>query len=175
MTAILDTLSGDAALRILKTLCAEDPALCDRIVALCKTEPILPDWDEIAGSVKFDLESIDLEDVWDRAGSHRMGYTSPDEAAWELMEEAMQPYADEISEYDRAGMGEAAFQTRKGVLKGLYIFEHESESEFKTNAPDSAGALFGQTLDDWRKTRPGDAEQAEMKIFLAQECPTWSE
>lgn len=175
MADFVNSLSGEDALRILKTLCAEDPALRDRVVVLCETETILPDWDEIAACVKFDLESIDLDDLWDRAGSHRMGYTSPDEAAWELLEETIQPYADEISGYDKAGMGEAAMQTRKGILKGLYIFEHESTSEFKINAPDNAGECFGQALDDWRKTRPGDAEQAEMKAFLAHECPKWAE
>jgi mRNA-degrading endonuclease RelE of RelBE toxin-antitoxin system len=45
------------------------------------------DLDETAEEVFLILDSIDVQDCWDRSGGSRDGYTSPDEAAAEIMEE----------------------------------------------------------------------------------------
>ena len=46
--------------------------------------------DKTADEVFVVLDSIDVQDCWDRSGSSREGYTSPDEAATEIIEEELQ-------------------------------------------------------------------------------------
>jgi len=38
-----------------------------------------------------------------------------------------------------------------GVLKGIYMYEHDSNSEFKDWATDIPGECFRELLDKWKK------------------------
>lgn len=131
--------------------------------------------ESVAGKVVAALESLEVEDVWDRSGSNRYGYVEPSEAAGEMFEEAIQPFRDEVDQCRRlSGAGEADVVCR-GILKGLYDFEEESSSEFKEWAADAPGECFGSVLDDWKKLfgqrRPVD----RMTEFLETHCAKWAE
>jgi hypothetical protein len=52
------------------------------------------DLDQTADEEFFVLDSVDVLDCWNRAGRSRDGYTSPEEAAVELVEEQLQPFFD---------------------------------------------------------------------------------
>lgn len=173
MSTILDALTGDQALQLLRKLCAHDDTIRARVVAGAQEVLNAHCWEDTANDVRFDLESLSVEEIWDRAGAHRMGYTTPDEAACELVEEAVQPYVDEALRYQAAGLQEAAAQTRMGVLKGLYDFGHGAASEFKINAPDVAAGCFQGILEEWLRSKPGDDEQRAMEAFLSKECLDW--
>ena len=62
------------------------------------------DFDETADNVFFALDSIDVQDCWDKAGGSRDGYTSSDEAALELIDEALRPFLDQVGRYHELGM-----------------------------------------------------------------------
>jgi hypothetical protein len=64
------------------------------------------DLDETADEGFFVLDSIDVEDCWDRSGSSRYGYTEPSEAAVELVEEELQPFYDQAARYCELNMPE---------------------------------------------------------------------
>jgi hypothetical protein len=64
------------------------------------------DEDETADEVFCVLDSIDVQDCWDRSGSSRHGYTEPSEAAVELVEEELQPFYDQAKRYRELGMAE---------------------------------------------------------------------
>jgi hypothetical protein len=42
-------------------------------------------------NVEQAVRGLDLDDLGSRAGNHSGGYTSPAEAAWELIEETVEP------------------------------------------------------------------------------------
>lgn len=170
---IVDSMTGEDALRILRNLCASDPAV--RKCLLAEAERVLADVDvdEVAESVLFDLDAISVEDLWDRSGASRHGYSSPDEMAAQMFEEALHPHEEEIKKYQKLSMSDQCMHYVMGTLKGIYRFEKEAESEFKDWATDVPAETFGFLLDEWRKdARKGDLKQ--MCQFVSEQCPEWA-
>jgi hypothetical protein len=174
MTDILGRISGDEALRILRNLCAEGAEMRKQILA--EVEKMLSEVDRegVSDEVLFDLDTLSVDELWDRSGPKRHGYTSPDEIAVEMIEEILKPYEDRIKKYYGLGMPEQAKECCMGVLKGIYQVGQELQSEFKEQAPDVPGDCFGGILDEWRRrcTRKHDIQ--DMNEFIARECPKWA-
>lgn len=131
------------------------------------------DPDEIAADVQLTLEFLDVETLWARAGEHRHGYTAPHEAAWEALEEALAPFVGRLGWYHAAGRLDAYDDYALGVLRGLYDFHHDSDTEWKAWAPDDPREAFGQVLDTWERHRDGPTERQAMRVRLATWCPGW--
>jgi hypothetical protein len=174
MTDALYSLSGDDALRILKELCEADVKMRTRILAEAEKLLRQVDRDAVAEDVFFDLDGLSVDELWDRSGPHRHGYSSPDEMAVEMIEAALKPYEDKIEQYQKMGMPEQAKLFCMGVLKGIYQFEHEAQSEFKEQAPDLAAECFGGMLDEWRKRYARKQDIQAMSAFIGQECSAWA-
>lgn len=66
------------------------------------------------------LTAPDIDILNARTGRHRWGYTDPSEAAWEILEEAVEPYVSEMKRLLERGMAEAAAKTCRGIVLGLY-------------------------------------------------------
>jgi len=173
--SILDSISGIEALQVLKALCASDAGLRKRIESEAEKLLRAVDPEDVASDVLFELEGIDVEDLWNRSGPSRHGYSSPDEMAMEMIEEALRPFEDKIEEYDRIGMPEQSMLYCMGVLKGIYQFEHETQTEFREWAVDIPGDCFGAILDAWQKGHTGEHDVEKMNAFLSRECPEWAE
>jgi len=62
-----------------------------------------------------------------------------------------------------------------GILKGIYQYEEDSGSEFKDWAADVPGECFGYILNEWKKRNRNKNNLKEIKDFIENECPTWSE
>lgn len=166
-------MTGEDALRILRDLCASDPVVRKRVVD--EAQRILADVnvEEVAESVLFDLEAISVEDLWDRSGPSSHGYSSPDEMAVQMFEEAIHPHEEEIKKYQRLCMSDPCMHYVMGTLKGIYRFEKEAESEFRDWATDVPAETFGFLLDEWRK----DARKGKLKRmyqFISEHCPEWA-
>ena len=122
----------------------------------------------------FVLDQIQVEELWDRAGPKRDGYTSPEDMAVEMMEEVLEPYNKGVVRYLKLGMAQEAKLYCMGVLKGIYQFDQESKSEFKGWATDIAGECFGYLLRKWQHETNKEDDLIEMKQFLKKECPKWA-
>lgn len=84
----------------------------------------------MADDVEHDLRSLDLDDLGDRAGQHRGGYTSPTEAAWELLQEAVDPFLADMKRQMELGLEREALEVCKGVVLGLYRIRNTRGDEF---------------------------------------------
>ena len=131
------------------------------------------DVDEVAESVLQDLSMIRVEDLWDRAGPSSRGYSSPDEMAAEMFEEAIEPRQQEVEKYQRLGMREACMLYAMGTLKGIYRFEKEGEREFKEWARDMPAEFFGFLLEGWRRNS-AEENRKRMNESIAEQCPDWA-
>ena len=120
------------------------------------------------------LDFIDVEECWDRAGASRHGYTSPDDAAAELINEELDPFLDQINRYHDLGMFDQEIAECKGVILGLYRYEQESKSEFREWCEDISGECARALLDDWRKRNQNAARLGEMHEFICEHCPEWA-
>lgn len=95
----LESITGADALAILKVLAARNEDLAQEIDAVAKELFSHVEIDEMAANVQMELESLHVEDIWDRSGAKRDGYVDPGEAALEMFDEALKPFQDEVDKY----------------------------------------------------------------------------
>jgi hypothetical protein len=60
-----------------------------------------------------------------------------------------------------------------GVLKGLYIYEHDSKSKFKDWSFEIPCECFHYILHEWEMRTKKKSDIKEMKEFLNKECENW--
>jgi len=170
---ILGKISADGGLVILKKLVKEDASLLKKIehAALEYFKEVKVK--NIADEVFLELDSLEVEDVWDQSGSTRYGYVDPVEKAWEMFEDAIEPYLDELKKCQDLKMNKEAKKHCMGILKGIYQFEKESESEYKDWAVDAPREILERVLDKWKKRCTNLNDIKEMKKFVKKDFPDW--
>jgi hypothetical protein len=172
---IFESISGNDALAILKVLADRDDGVTQEIEAIARELFSHVTIDDVAANVQMELESLDVEYVWDRAGSKRGGYVDPGDAGWEMFEEALKPFQDEELKYRKLSMQKEAELTCLGILKGIYDFHEESSTEYKQWAVDAPGEYFAMILGDWKRLFKGRLPFQRMRGFLETHCPDWAE
>lgn len=175
LDSILQALRGDDALVILRRLADRDPSCAKVIETMTKDLLSAVDADDVAAEVLAELESLSVEDVWDRAGPRRDGYSDPGEVAAEMIDEALEPYAHEIERLIGLGMQVPADDLFRGLLRGIYDFGTASATPFRDEAADSVKDQFGAALLNWRKGLPGHTTRPQLDAFLAMFCPKWAD
>jgi hypothetical protein len=170
---IIDRLSLVEAQSILRTLADSDKQLAAYIVELAMACLKRVDPEEVATFLYEELDALEVEEVWDRAGRTRYGYVDPGEAADEMIEEVVEPYLEELKKYQGLGMNAEANKMCMGMLLGLYRFECESTSEFKNWAPDAPSAFADAVVDAWNAGAPSRADTAAVKAFVEDELSGW--
>jgi hypothetical protein len=143
------------------------------LLALTESHQIF-DVDDIAEDVFCVLDSIHVEDCWDRSGPSRYGYTSPDEAADEIVEEELQHFFDETERYHELGLLDQEATYCMGVLSGIYRYERESKSEFRSWCEDIPEDYARRLLDQWQKRNEGAAAIMTVHEFIRENCPKWA-
>jgi hypothetical protein len=171
---MISKLTREQAVKIIERLDRQGGKL--REAVLTETMNVLTeiDLDATADEVAAVLESIDVRDCWDRSGGSRYGYTSPDEAASELIEEELQPFIDQVEHYHEMGLPEQETVYCMGVILGLYRYERESKSEFRQWCEDIPAEYGGVLLDKWRERSPGGPSIDTMHEFIRARCPEWA-
>ncbi len=119
---VLDKINGHDALIILKALASEDRSIAKRIeqIALEYLRDI--DVENVASQVYHALEGIEVEDLWEQSGSMRYGYVEPSDRAWEMFEEALEPFTNELNRYFELSLENEAKKYCMGILKGIDQF-----------------------------------------------------
>ncbi len=166
---VLDKISGHDALLILKALANEDRSIAKRIeqIALEYLRDI--DVENVASQVYYALEGIEIEDLWEQSGSMRYGYVDPSERAWEMLEEALEPFTNELNKYLDLSLENEAKNYCAGILKGINQFGKESSSQLKDWAEDAPDELFERVLDDWKKVCKTPEHIQEMEDFIERD------
>ncbi len=174
MDELISKLTPEQALRVVYNLCEKGGDL--RLAVLEEARNLLGGFDveEIAEEVFFALDSLDVEDLWDRSGPRRDGYTAPEEAGFEMVEEELKSFSEQVIIYHELGMLSEEGTYCMGVILGFYRYEHESKSEFSKWAVDVPLECTGFLLDEWRKRCEDPSAGKEMDSFLAQSCPKWA-
>ena len=174
MRDVIQKLTPKQALEVPMSLSDKGGAIRDAVAAEVKDALGGIDLEVIAVDVYFALDTINVQDCWDRAGRSRAGYTSPDEAAVELVEAELQPFIDQVARYRERGMTEEEATCCKGVILGIYRYAHASKSEFREWSGDVPIECAGGLLCKWQK-RGQEANSAEaMDAFIRERCPNWA-
>jgi hypothetical protein len=170
---VLDDVSSEHAHVILKRLADEDSKISKRIEELALEYLTEVDPDGIAEDIFYDLNILDVEDVWNNSGSTRYGYVDPYELAFEMFEEALEPYIDDLRKCQTISMDEKAKLHCMGILKGIDQFEREGTTEFKDWAVDAPYENFMQVFEKWREENKNPKNLEEMDEFIKRNFPKW--
>lgn len=174
MYDVIKKLTPEQALELVMRLSDKGDAIRDAVLAEARKLLSAIDLHKIADDVFFVLDSVDVQDCWDRAGNSRDGYTSPDEAAVELIDEELQPFFDQAGRYHELGMTAEEATYCRGVILGIYRYMHESKSEFREWAVDIPIDCAGALLTRWRERGQDSNSVAAMDEFIRVRCPNWA-
>jgi hypothetical protein len=171
---IVNNLSPEDALAILRQLAARDEKMAAEIAALALARVPDVDAEEVAGALLDDLAGLTPEEVWDRAGNTRNGYVETGEAAEEMIQELLDPWLEEMRQFHRMGLDWEARQMCMGLLLGFYEFEYKSKTDFKNWAVDAPLFFASEVLSVWQEETIQTAERQEVQTFIEAETPRWA-
>jgi tetratricopeptide (TPR) repeat protein len=145
----LDALSAAEKATVLDELLAARPDLRELAEAYAAQVMMDADRSAVAGDVKDALQGLDIEELNTRAGYRPgRGYVHPAEAADEILDEALQPFLDDLQR--RAGLGtrSAAVELAAGTLLGLYNCRHSNSETLLEYCPDYAAERASGVVSD---------------------------
>jgi len=172
---IMDEISAKYAYEILNRLADEDAKISKRIEELAFEYLREVNPGDVADSIFHDLDSLEVEDVWDKSGGTRHGYVDPYELASEMFEDVLEPYLEELRKFQKLSMDEEAKLHCMGILKGIYKFEIDATTEFKDWSGDDPHVYFIQVLEEWEKGNKDHNNLDEMHLFIKKNCTKWSQ
>ena len=170
---IINRLSPNDALAVLKALARDDETLATCIAEIAVVHLSAVDPEDVAFELYDELDGLEVEEIWDRAGQSRHGYVSPGEASGDMVDEIIKPYLGELEKYRALGMNAEANRMCMGLLLGLYRFDDKSTSTFKEWAPDTAGIFAEAVVDAWKTGSPRQADIKALKTFIEDELSGW--
>jgi hypothetical protein len=174
MDEVIKKLTAEQAIVVVRRLSEKGGEIRKAVLAEAKKLLLAVDLDETADQVFCVLDSIDVQDCWDRSGKSRYGYTEPSEAAVELVEEELQPFYDQAERYRELRMPAEETTYSMGVILGIYRYEHESKSEFRKWCEDVPLECASYLLDKWRERNQRTASAEAMDEFIQRRCPKWA-
>jgi hypothetical protein len=90
----------------------------------------------VADDVEAELRGRDIDEINGRAGYRPgVGYVDPGEAADEILDEALQPFLDDLRRRGELGMAAAATELAAGILLGLYACREASSESLLEYSP----------------------------------------
>lgn len=126
----------------------------------------------IAHDVESALKWLDIDELNTRAG-HRpgFGYVDPVEAAGEILDQALQPFLDDLQRRAGLGMGSAATEVAAGILLGLYDCQEGGSETLLEYVPDYAAERASVVVSDCVKLGIDLLPAAELLDLM----PGWSD
>ena len=117
---LLAQLTPAECAEVLRSLLGRHPQLVAEAEDIARAALAEVDAEAVAEDVEQVVLGLDLDDLNSRAGRHSWGYVEPTEAAWELLEEAIDPFIEEMKRHIDLGFEAAATGMCAGIVLGLY-------------------------------------------------------
>jgi len=168
---LLDILSPQDALEILKVLHAQDVKIADRIECLAHEFLKVVDIEAIAEEVYAQLDALDVEELWGRSGPNYEGYHEPGEMAYEMLQEVLEPFLNDLKKCRELSLSKCAMLHCMGILKGIGRYDSQTKSQFKEWVPDDVWECGRDVLEEWEKGTPSTQDRQEIKEFIKTNFP----
>lgn len=162
MKSFLQSLNADEASQILEKMLNDDPDLVKKAYGIATEIVSDVNADEIADMVYYQLDSLDADDLYSHSGRTRDGYVDPGEKAWEMFEEALFPFIDEMKKSKQRSLPPIAKIHCIGIIKGLLRYEKESYSDLTDWVQDAPGEYIDTVVEEWKKGNPSSDDIAEV-------------
>lgn len=173
--SLLDKLSPGESAAVLGMLLERHGELREEAEKMARDQLEEVSADAVADDVESALLQYDYDDLNDRAGDHSGDYVEPSEAAWELLEEEVEPFVAEMKRYLEIGLEEQGLRQCQGILLGLYRASETGDNDVLGWAEDFPADAAGEALKKWRSA--GGVAGAEARRFPAgfakEHLPNW--
>ncbi len=148
--SLIASLTDGEAASVLHQLLARKPALRAEAESIAGDMLAEVNAEALAEELIVELTSVTLDDLNARAGRHSWGYVDPMEVAWELLEERLAPFHDEMLRLQGLGLEEQAIATLEGILMGLHALEgHRRGHYVLESSPDFEDEIAVDVVDKW--------------------------
>jgi len=174
---ILDMLSPVEAASVLRALLERRPKLREQAREAAKelVDDVSPEG--VAEDVKWSMLQLGYEELNARAGRHEWGYVEPTDAAWELLEEAIEDFVMDARRRRELGLVAAAESMFQGIVLGLYEIRDAPSGDVLGWAPDFPAEAAGQAIETLLKATPPEDRshtRDRIKAFLEEWAPEWT-
>ena len=172
---VLARLTAEEARGVLESLLRNHPELKQEAVEIAKSSLADVSYEDVAAEVEDLLKSLSHQDMAGRCGRQLWGYVEPTEAAWELLEETIEPLVNDVKRLIETGLIRAAAETSKGLLLGLYLVRSDVASgDVLDCAPDFATETACAVLATWRRGKKRKKSvEASFTGFAREHLPEW--
>lgn len=167
---VLAVLSDDEKAAVLDELVARDERVRETAEDAARRQLGCVEQQQVAERVMEAIVGLDHEELAAHAGRTRHGYVEPTEAAWMLLERAVEPWVEDIARRAALGLPEAARELALGALEGLSrAAEHADRDGLLVSwAPDFPGDTAERVL---RTLQDVGLELSEAE--LTRVAPDW--
>lgn len=162
MKDFIQGLNADEAAQVLRTLLNDNPDLEKKAYEIAMEVVGNTDAQQIADKVFWELNGLDVDDLYGHSGRTSDGYVDPYEKAGEMFEEALEPFIKEMKKNQQRGLPAIAKAYCIGIVKGLWRFDEKSSSDFTDWVIDMPGECADDVIKEWKKGNPGDDDIAEV-------------
>lgn len=169
-TPALSTLVGDEHRAVLSTLLEAHPELRPEAEHAARDLLESATSEAVADEVRWAVEAIPVDHLATRSGRvPGRGYVHENEAAWELVSQAVEPFLVDLRRRARLGFTEAAIAITTGIVAGIYDARDPADGTVISYAgPDAPVELAIEVL----------AEAANLGLHLTADSgdrwPDWS-
>ena len=161
MTEFIQSLSVYDTARVLWMI-LDDPGILEKAYGAAVKVAKDVDPDEIMDTVFDTLDMLDIDDMNGRAERTRYGYVEPWDAAWEMLEETLEPYIDEMRKSQKRALPAVAKAYCIGIVRGLLKYKNESASEILEWVVDAPGEFVDSVVKEWMEGNPSEEDIAEV-------------
>jgi hypothetical protein len=149
LAPFLDRLKPGEAATALRRLLKAHPDLSSEADEIARSLLRQLEYGDVAAKIEDEIRALDYEDLNVRAGGHKWGYVEPSEAAWEILEETVEPVLDDMKRYIELGLKAEALEICKGMVLGLYRLSERQGGDVLGWAPDFPAEAAGNALQFW--------------------------
>ncbi len=182
-TSVLDQLKPAEAGIVLQRLLAAHPDLHAEAGQIARALLGEVSFEDVAGEIETAARALDLDDLNCRAGSHRWGYQDPSDAAWELLEEVVDPFLEDMKRQAELHLEAKALEICKGIVLGLYSVRHKPNGSTVLGWPPDFAVQTAMSAVEMWSTRGGGTWKVRRarrgrptfpRAFVAEYVPEWS-
>lgn len=164
--SFIKTLDLAEAEEVLGMLYYEFPELEDKIYDIALRVVSQVDEDSVMDDVFSELDMIDIDDLFSKSGRTRYGYVEPHDLSWEMFDDELQPFIDEMKVYQERGLPIEAKVYCCGIIKGLQKYDKESTSEFSDWVEDAPRESIYTVLEEFKKGNPSEEDIGQVSKLI---------
>jgi hypothetical protein len=156
--AVLQRLKPHETAAVLSRLLEARPELASEAEEIARSLLRQSQYEDIATELENEVRALDYDVLNARAGGHEGGYVEPTEAAWEILEETVEPFLDDLKRHLELGLKTEALEICQGLVLGCYRLSEREGGDVLGWAPDFPAEVAANAVEIWR-TGGGDSKR----------------